>query len=550
MPKLTAIELENFQTVSKHAVIPIRDLTLMFGPNGAGKSAIFDALDLMNLLFSNDWGNENKKINEYLDRWARRESASKGNDQIAFGLQFLFEDGWRPDLTGMEHETSLRHIAVASLWMGDMAEDFDGKNFRFFIGFKRSNFYGWSISELTIANDERKFLEIVTEGESDPRIKIHDADWIDLYPTNILKEKLKTIIHQDSCYSYYLAPRLEGMNPNQWFPHEIYSLSTLDDIAALNQLEAVAQQIVGFFKLAFNKHFFSIDHKSLPLVKASRTVPSSEEVISIISGEPHRKIDGKIGYVQNIGSTTTRQVLAKTLNKLQPHWSYLCASVAHNQTIETPASINTTWGDLDPISKINEMLREDLFEDNGYQLNGEVLCLTDLQEIIDSWVEDPRHYAKIVRLYLTDNHQRNVEIEDVGSGIGYILPVLASLAHDGRALIQQPELHLHPALQSALGESIIRAVENYKYHDQFCLIETHSEHILLRILKLLKNSNKREDEVLSPLTFEKVSILYFEPMPDGSTKIQRLRLTPDGKLIDRWPGGFFNERYKDLFDDE
>jgi predicted ATPase len=196
------------------------------------------------------------------------------------------------------------------------------------------------------------------------------------------------------------------------------------------------------------------------------------------------------------------------------------------------------------------MLREDLFEDNGYQLNGEVLCLTDLQEIIDSWVEDPRHYAKIVRLYLTDNHQRNVEIEDVGSGIGYILPVLASLAHDGRALIQQPELHLHPALQSALGESIIRAVENYKYHDQFCLIETHSEHILLRILKLLKNSNKREDEVLSPLTFEKVSILYFEPMPDGSTKIQRLRLTPDGKLIDRWPGGFFNERYKDLFDDE
>jgi ABC-type branched-subunit amino acid transport system ATPase component len=44
MPKLTAIELENFQTVSKHVVIPIRDLTLMFGPNGAGKSTILKAL--------------------------------------------------------------------------------------------------------------------------------------------------------------------------------------------------------------------------------------------------------------------------------------------------------------------------------------------------------------------------------------------------------------------------------------------------------------------------------------------------------------------------
>lgn len=551
MPKLTAIELENFQTVSKHTVIPIRDLTLMFGPNGAGKSAIFDALDLMNLLFSNDWGSENKKINEFLDRWARKESSDNNNNQIGFGLQFLFEDGWRPEGLPREKEASLRHIATASLSMGDYVEDFDGKNFRIFICFKREDFYsGWSISELTIANDEKKFLEIVTEGESSPKIMIHDVDWISLYPMNILKDKLKTIIHQDNYFSYYLEPRLGDMNPNQWFPHEIYSLRNFDDMAALNQLEAVAQQIIEFFKMILNKHFFSINHKNLPLVKASRTVPTKEEVISVVSGEIHKKNNGEIGYVQNINSTTTLQVLADSLNKLSPHWSYLCASVAHHQTLEIPQPINTDWDLLDAISKINWMLREDLFLDNGYQLSGEVLCLTDVEEVIDNWVEDSRHYAKIVRLFLTDHQQRKVEIEDVGSGIGYILPVLASLAHDGRALIQQPELHLHPALQSALGDSIIRTIENYQYHHQFCLMETHSEHILLRILKLLKNSSKRKDEVLSPLSFERVSILYFEPISDGSTKIQRLRLTPDGKLIDRWPGGFFNERYKDLFDDE
>ena len=283
MPKLTAIELENFQTVSKRAVIPIRDLTLMFGPNGAGKSAIFDALDLMSLLFSNDWGNKNNKVNDYLDRWARKESSDKNNDQIGFGLQFLFEDGWRPDGLTNEKELSLRHIAVASLSMGDYAEDFDGKNFLFYIKFKRDGFYGWSISELTIANDERKFLEIVTEGESSPKIMIHDVEWINLYPMNVIKEKLKTIIHKDNCYSYYLEPSLEDMNPNQWFPHEIYARSSPEDMAALNQLEAVAQQIIEFFKMIFNKHFFSIDHKNLPLVKASRTVPSSEEVISVIS---------------------------------------------------------------------------------------------------------------------------------------------------------------------------------------------------------------------------------------------------------------------------
>jgi predicted ATPase len=111
-------------------------------------------------------------------------------------------------------------------------------------------------------------------------------------------------------------------------------------------------------------------------------------------------------------------------------------------------------------------------------------------------------------------------------------------------------MHLHPALQSNLGDAILRSVENHKYLDELCIIETHSEHILLRIMKLIKNAASRKDHVVTPLTFENVSILYFDPQPNGSTKVKRLRLSPDGKLIDRWPGGFFNERYKDLFDDE
>ncbi|NCA21921.1 MAG: DUF3696 domain-containing protein, partial [Crocinitomicaceae bacterium] len=64
-----------------------------------------------------------------------------------------------------------------------------------------------------------------------------------------------------------------------------------------------------------------------------------------------------------------------------------------------------------------------------------------------------------------------------------------------------------------------------------------------------KNSAKRQDEVIKPLTYENVSILYFDPQPNGETQVKRLRLAPDGQLIDRWPGGFFNERLKDIFDE-
>jgi hypothetical protein len=68
-------------------------------------------------------------------------------------------------------------------------------------------------------------------------------------------------------------------------------------------------------------------------------------------------------------------------------------------------------------------------------------------------------------------------------------------------------------------------------------------------MRLLKNSSKRKDEVISPLNFEKIAVLYFDPLPNGETEVKRLRLAPDGQLIDRWPGGFFNERFRDLFDE-
>jgi len=550
MPKLTAIELEKFQTISKHTIIPIRDLTLMFGPNGAGKSSIFDALEIMNTLFSDDWGKGNEKLNSYLDRWARKDGSEESADEIGFGFQFTFEEGWVPDGLPREKEASLRHIAIPSLTSRDYIEDFEGRNFKFFIKFKKSDYWGWSILELTFQNDEKKFLEVVTDGKHSPRLDIYDAGWINLYPINTQKDKLTNIENDGDRFSYHLEPRLEDMNPTQWLHHDIYDHASPEDFAALNQLEAVAQQVIEFFKIVFNKHFFAVDHKNLPLVKASRTVPSRDEVISIVSGEVYERSDGKMGRPVNINYSTTLLSIANSLNKLQPHWSYLCASLAHAKSEDGVAPEVIEWDLMDSIAKINWMLREDLFIENGYQLDGEVLCLTDIQEIADVWVENAKHYPKIVRLYLKDHQQRTVEIEDVGSGIGYILPVLASLSHDGRALIQQPELHLHPALQSALGDSIVRSIENYKYHDQFCLIETHSEHLLLRILKLLRNVEKRVDEVVSPLTFDKVAVLYFEPKSDGTTKVHRLRLSPDGKLIDRWPGGFFNERYKDLFDDE
>jgi predicted ATPase len=190
-----------------------------------------------------------------------------------------------------------------------------------------------------------------------------------------------------------------------------------------------------------------------------------------------------------------------------------------------------------------------LFIENGYQLTGEVFCLAQPDQFDEIPTSDVRGYAKLVRLFLVDAHQRRVEIEDVGSGIAYVLPILVALAGSRIALIQQPELHLHPALQSKLGDVIVKAVESKNGFEAFTLVETHSEHLLLRVMRLIRNASSRKQDDLVPLTNENVAILYFEPIGVGESRVKRLRLSAEGELIDRWPGGFFNERYKDIFDE-
>ena len=68
-------------------------------------------------------------------------------------------------------------------------------------------------------------------------------------------------------------------------------------------------------------------------------------------------------------------------------------------------------------------------------------------------------------------------------------------------------------------------------------------------MKILRIGNNNKLIADKRLDFENISILYFDPKIDGTTSIKRLRLAPDGTFVDRWPRGFFTEKYGDLFDE-
>ena len=130
----------------------------------------------------------------------------------------------------------------------------------------------------------------------------------------------------------------------------------------------------------------------------------------------------------------------------------------------------------------------------------------------------------------------NVALPDVGFGISQLLPfVVQSLVSEKQIIsIEQPEVHVHPKLQADLGDLLAEAIKEPR-QNQF-IIETHSEHLILRLQRLVY------EEKIKP---EDISVIYVSRGPDGAES-QRLHIDEEGDFIDEWPNGFFPERLREL----
>lgn len=124
----------------------------------------------------------------------------------------------------------------------------------------------------------------------------------------------------------------------------------------------------------------------------------------------------------------------------------------------------------------------------------------------------------------------------VGFGISQVTPIVVQslLSERGVLLIEQPEVHIHPRLQSAIGDLLIHSVQE---RGNQMLIETHSEHLVLRLLRRVREG------VLHP---DDLAILYVDTLADGGAHVRRLEVDADGDLIEGWPGGFFDERLNEV----
>ncbi len=174
---------------------------------------------------------------------------------------------------------------------------------------------------------------------------------------------------------------------------------------------------------------------------------------------------------------------------------------------------------------------------NGQPL--EVVISEKLQQLglIHSFrLEELREGTNIFRVLLQLTPESpEVSLTDVGFGVSQLLPVLVLLYYvpEGSTIIlEQPELHLHPSVQSGLADILIDA---HKTRGVQILLESHSEHLLQRLQRRIAEESITPEDVK----------LYFCSLEHGESKLTPLELDEYGN-IHNYPKDFFGDRFDEV----
>ncbi len=140
-----------------------------------------------------------------------------------------------------------------------------------------------------------------------------------------------------------------------------------------------------------------------------------------------------------------------------------------------------------------------------------------------------------LKISLTDGGPEH-DLTHVGVGVSQVLPILVmSLLADRDSILvfEQPELHLHPKVQTRLADFFLSIVLMGKQ----CIIETHSEYLINR-LRYRAATEGEGNRVTSALK------IYFVEKPSGSSTFREVEVNEYGAILD-WPDGFFDQSQRE-----
>ncbi len=126
-------------------------------------------------------------------------------------------------------------------------------------------------------------------------------------------------------------------------------------------------------------------------------------------------------------------------------------------------------------------------------------------------------------------------LTDVGFGVSQVLPILVLLYYvpeNSIVILEQPEIYLHPRVQSGLGDVLINVMKARKLQ---LIIENDSEHLLRRLQRRVAEGEMSPSE----------TALYFCEMAEGESRLTALDVDLYGN-IRNWPKDFFGDEFGEI----
>lgn len=601
---ITAFTVKNFKAIGEEPVrIELKPITLLFGANSAGKSSIIHALNYAYSVFIDH--NLNAEYNDHsdsslnlgrFDRFVHCHSKNRSiilrfdldfqsaidipenilinmSEELAFtlgeGQRYAIyqefeprkilsyvktayvevEISWshvRNNPYVSRYETGLDNERIATIHTDDNSNKtmvrYFNKAHAAFKEFLGEHKFGGSLLDKGIEKNElesvfiRFYEGIVEKNEFDLNWLVSYESTTSLSDNNI---NLELIDQEDALPDFTKRLNLE---PNIWCNQESLIdrgfLSSNHDYNRYQAFESLTVTFENFLTAVLVPPGNKVANwlRNTRYLGPLREIPS-RYFLGEISGNFNNsrwrweKGLGAWDVLYRIGQIQSDQSEESHLN-LKEHGDRLLHII--NKWLSNEQLLNTGYKVfIERYREISSVFFKD-FDENKSQKN--------LFELFKKIFNEP----EIIRIWLHDiSRDINLKPHEIGTGISQVLPVVvAAIGTDASLVaIEQPELHIHPALQVRLGDLFIKEI-----HKKTFLIETHSEHLILRLMRRMRETYLHKNTGLPPVTPANISVLYVEP--DGPRSIVReMPLNELGELIKSWPGGFFEEGLREQFGD-
>lgn len=472
---IESINISSFKAFNKMQKVKCKPITLIYGQNSAGKSSLLQSLLLLQQTMNEINIDDTALITKgkLLDLGNYREMVYSHNTEnnIVISNSFKIEEGPR-----------------FGLWRDIV----DSVKYESIFSCDKSNLISLERINLYYNNDIKPFITLKKTNSVDTYFKMWRTtrSIIGTKPNNYFIES----INQESSIIEKIYKKLKSKKISECSIDKIYeSLKNTAKYIVIN-VEGFLISGIGI-KKEYNR------------AKSAKDVNGFElDDLLILTG---------INYKKELSSITYLGPLRE-----YPERHYIFSG-------SSPISVGKSGKNMSDMLFRNQSL---IREVNDWLNRFEINYSMKINKIDDSEITD------VYSMRLIDTVS-NISVSplDVGFGISQILPIIVQslISKNSCICIEQPEIHIHPKLQTIFGSFLAECI---KQNNQF-IIETHSEHILLRLKRLIKEGM---------LTNDDVCVIYVQRTQSGS-KCLELRLDEDGDFIDEWPDGFFEEGYKEVF---